>query len=1029
MTIKKYIIPIITIILLSLTSSLFSQVGKYNHPELRWFTFETEHFIFHYHKGTEKTANRFANTAEQVYDTITKLYNYYPPEKLHIIINDYEDYANGGAYYYNNKISLWASNLDTELRGTHNWVRNVFTHEFSHMIQLNTSMKLNSYVPGIYFQWTGYESEKRKDVLTGYPNIITSYNIPMNIIPNWFAEGVAQNQNIDTLYFDFWDSNRDMLQRERFLTDQDFSYAKLSDFGNKSSHEAETVYNTGFSFVNYLFEEYGRDVPEKISREMGKLTVWSFEQAIENITGIDGEKLYNDWVMLKKNQYKRNIKSVEVNLVEGVNWSDSAFVNTNSVLSNDGTKLAYLSTVDNGEITFYRRDLFIKDLKTDSVKKVIPSVILSSFSWDNKDENIYFSRSKNHGLYGNDYFDIYKYNFKDEKEEQLTHGLRAFNPSISPDGKTIAFVSSIDGTQNLYLLDLETKKISNITNKDDGIQYYTAKWSNNSKKILIAYSDEFFGRDIAILDTEGKSLYNHDDKYDKRNPVFSRDQKSIYYASDDTGIYNIYRINIETGKKDLITNVRGGAMYPELLDDTTLVYSNYKGVKFNLYKLENIKPLDEKLAYYIDYKIPNFNSAEYKSMFTDTNVDYVKDSKRYTNDYEHIFLIPRLNYDNKTFKPGMYFFMNDYLEKVSLFGGFAMNSDYDYDLFGMTEFKFLLTTIYGMGINIVKHDNDNTYVNENIIIDVELDPNGNEVPIYQENTIDFTFDLKQYNFGIKSPITYSPKIFGFSFGAIDYDFYYSQSLNKASADYGDFIIKYDFFKDKSFHFDLNIKQRSYGLHSNIAPSNGREIFLSYSRHITKYITGFELNSDYGTLQEKYLDYDYNRFEMKWKEHFSLPLDAALSVKLKGSIIDKDSIATFYNEYIGGLTGLRGYSFYSVGGTRTAVSSMQLNIPIIKRVNWKFGFLNFKKFFAGIFVDSGLAWTAENDGDLENYLKTDLRTNVGLNLRLYAISFYGMPTAIDYSIAYGFDEFEQNEVTYGKEFRNYLSILFNFQDFF
>ncbi|NOR44565.1 MAG: hypothetical protein GQ534_03185, partial [Candidatus Delongbacteria bacterium] len=126
-----------TLLITAMFSLLNGQIlGKHNHPELQWRTFDTEHFVYHYHNGTEKSAVRFASVGENVYDVITKLYNFYPDYKIHVIINDYDDMANGGAYYYNDKMSLWAPAFDSILRGNHFWTTNLFTHEFTHMIQL-----------------------------------------------------------------------------------------------------------------------------------------------------------------------------------------------------------------------------------------------------------------------------------------------------------------------------------------------------------------------------------------------------------------------------------------------------------------------------------------------------------------------------------------------------------------------------------------------------------------------------------------------------------------------------------------------------------------------------------------------------------------------------------------------------------------------------------------------------------------------------------------------------------------------------
>ena len=60
-------------------------------------------------------------------------------------------------------------------------------------------IKNNRHFPAMYLQSMGYEDEKRKDVLYGYPNAITSYAIPSITIPPWFAEGVAQHMFNDAI--------------------------------------------------------------------------------------------------------------------------------------------------------------------------------------------------------------------------------------------------------------------------------------------------------------------------------------------------------------------------------------------------------------------------------------------------------------------------------------------------------------------------------------------------------------------------------------------------------------------------------------------------------------------------------------------------------------------------------------------------------------------------------------------------------------------------------------------------------------
>ena len=123
------------IIFLLTSFNLFSQEYEDPHAYLDWKQIETKHFFINFYPGTENTAKVLAKIAEEVYPSITEIYNHEPDTKVSLIVKDYGDYSNGASYYYDNKIEIWASALDFDLRGTHNWLRNVFTHEFTHLIQ------------------------------------------------------------------------------------------------------------------------------------------------------------------------------------------------------------------------------------------------------------------------------------------------------------------------------------------------------------------------------------------------------------------------------------------------------------------------------------------------------------------------------------------------------------------------------------------------------------------------------------------------------------------------------------------------------------------------------------------------------------------------------------------------------------------------------------------------------------------------------------------------------------------------------
>ncbi|HQG47407.1 MAG TPA: biopolymer transporter Tol, partial [bacterium] len=302
---------LITCLLLILlpASLLFGQEEPINHPELDWYTIRTEHFEVHFHEGAERTARTVAKVAEEIYGPITTLYRYRPNGLIHFIVKDYDDNSNGAAFYYDNKVEIWSPQMTFILRGTHDWLRNVVTHEFSHMISLGAARKMPRKIPALYLQMFSYEPEKREDVLYGYPNIIASYPIAMTAVPMWIAEGMAQMQ-IPGLQYDLWDSHRDMLIRTAITAGKALTYDEMGVFG-KTSLGNERTYNSGYALIRYIVRQHGREALRKLSEGLSSPLSFTANGALKEVTGLDGESLYQQWQAQMQRYYAQRLAVID----------------------------------------------------------------------------------------------------------------------------------------------------------------------------------------------------------------------------------------------------------------------------------------------------------------------------------------------------------------------------------------------------------------------------------------------------------------------------------------------------------------------------------------------------------------------------------------------------------------------------------------------------------------------------------------------------------------------------------------------
>lgn len=1004
------------------------------YPELKWYTIETEHFVINFHEGAGRTAKTIAKIVEEVYGPITTLYDYEPSEKIVMKITDVSDIANGAADYFGNRMFIFASPLDYDLRGTHNWLRNVITHELTHIIQLQSAMKWTKTIPAVYLQWLDYENERRPDVLYGYPNVLVSYPVAGIGVPAWFAEGVAQYQR-QPLEYDYWDAHRDMILRMQVLGDEMLTWNEMGQFATVTSLEAESIYNSGYNLTRYIADKYGEDKLMKISRSLGDLTNFSMDRAVDDVLGKDGDALYNEWKSYLKADYENRVSRLKADKIEGRLIEKEGFANYYPLYSPDGKKIAYIS---NQDFDYGTAGLMIYDVEKGTTKSIMGPVG-TTFSWSPDGKKILFSKRNTPNLEHITLYDLYEYDLSRDEEKQLTKARRSYYPSYSKDGSQIVYVVNNDGTLNLEIADSRGNNPKILTFFDNGEQVYNPKFSPDGKKIYFDYAFEH-NRDIAVLDLETKNIdyLFEDPDVDTRTPSFSPDGSKMYFASDRTGIFNIYSYDMTTNEVKQLTNVLGGAFMPSVDGNGNLVYSSFEPTGYKIALLNGYTENDvNTLAAYdrppkLITKYSNTDSLTsiVKNNFNWKNLKEFNDKeipefevKPYSSQFTPIQFYPVIRYDNyiqdreflDAIKIGMYFFSDEALGKFSMFGGALINKELERDLF--LQFQY-----------------------------------NNGMPIFSDffNKIDFhpEFLLEGYNITRKTTAELVASIdtidVGVEYDLLEFDF--SMAFHAINLD-NRFKLKYTFSKYNSIIDAFNIPQSGISVRSssdtyfkastfsfqhsfaNILPSKNEDINpigmrtrLKYDFEMSDINPEFEVSDD-GNLITKFQENKLHKIELEtWNGVGLFNNEHTVNLNLRGAMIFGPQVDDFYSFYATGLPGMRGYPFYALGGGRLATAKLEYRLPLLQKMDFRISPLYFDKLYLSVFGDFGNAW----DGDIE---LSDFKKDVGAELRLQTTSFYIFPTSIFFSAAYGLDEFTRNfrgtDVTYGKEWNFYFGMLFGF----
>ena len=111
-------------------------------PALRFRSLSTDHFVIHYHQGEDRLAARLAAIAEETWALLRRPLGVAPPSPTHVVLVDETELANGSAtpLPYNTIVVTAAWPAGSEFIGnTDDWLRLVFTHEFTHILHLDRS--------------------------------------------------------------------------------------------------------------------------------------------------------------------------------------------------------------------------------------------------------------------------------------------------------------------------------------------------------------------------------------------------------------------------------------------------------------------------------------------------------------------------------------------------------------------------------------------------------------------------------------------------------------------------------------------------------------------------------------------------------------------------------------------------------------------------------------------------------------------------------------------------------------------------
>jgi len=300
-------------------------VFAYNHPDLEWYTIETDHYMFHYpvsrkakaegnpHALTaEWSARKMAKSAEEIWPKMCAEFNYFLTEKVHVVVLNQPDDLTGFTIPAWDWVEISANpgGIFYRGRGRMEWFSDVFVHEFAHVVSLKANAAMAEgtqgvMLGGLYQNGINVDSTKQRSVAVGAEIILGDSDSV------FWTEGGAEYWSDNTGY-NWWTTSRDQNIRMTVLQDRLLTYDEWhARFGKWGWGDSERYYQQGYNFGLYLRQRFGDDTYARFAIEHGRR--WRFEwvTVIEDVLGITAEDLYDDWVEYITERYNAQYAKVK----------------------------------------------------------------------------------------------------------------------------------------------------------------------------------------------------------------------------------------------------------------------------------------------------------------------------------------------------------------------------------------------------------------------------------------------------------------------------------------------------------------------------------------------------------------------------------------------------------------------------------------------------------------------------------------------------------------------------------------------
>jgi len=534
-------------------------------PALRFRTIATAHFVIYYHQNEDAQAIRLSQIAEETWRTMASRLSPAPPSLTHVVIADDSELANGFATPLPRDTivitAVWPSGSEY-IGNTDDWLRLVFTHEFTHIVHLDRSES-----------WAGAVRAVFGRMPLAFPNLF---------LPVWQIEGLATYEESaitgeGRLHAGDFRQITDVAARRRTLEPLDRVNGGLTDWPGGLG-----AYAYGLGFHAYLAETYGDGKLAELAERTARRVPYTASRAFKSVYGKPLGDLWRDYERsLNVPQRAAPSPSVERLTHHGFYVSGPRFDRASCDAC--GPRLIYSIRTPHGFPSLNRIDID-GTRPTRLTTRYLGSTLgiaASTVVFDQQEVR------RNAGVYS----DLYALDTQSGRVRPLTRDARLVDPDLSPDGALIVAARQVaPGTRSLVEMRLTADPrppISTLIAEPDA-QFNAPRWSPDGRLVAAERHRRGFVSDVVVVDAATHELRAVIARDATRvvTPAWRSDgQAVIVAAASEDRPFQLYEVPLGGHEWRQLTDVDGGALWPESSPDgATLVFVGYTTDGFDLFK-------------------------------------------------------------------------------------------------------------------------------------------------------------------------------------------------------------------------------------------------------------------------------------------------------------------------------------------------------------------------------------------------------------------------------------------------------------